>query len=89
MNPLTSLYRRSCSFRVLAYLGFLLLWALIAFIAIDSFSHYTQFGNDALLFIVVAFAAWAWWYGEDRYSRREKATDNGNSNGNGSDQRSR
>jgi hypothetical protein len=84
MNPLTVLYRRSRTFRLLVFALFVLLWALIAFIAINSFGHYTQFGNDALLFIVVVFAAWAWWYGEDKQRRQELARRDDDGSGKGS-----
>jgi hypothetical protein len=74
MNPITQLYRRSRSFRIVLYMLAVPLWALLAFICINAFSHYTQFGNDALLLIVLGVAGWGWWYGDDRERRRAAST---------------
>jgi uncharacterized membrane protein len=70
MNPLTRLYRRSRAFRVLCY--FLMLLAiLLAWVVSDQmWSKYTQTGNLILFFLFLVFAAWAWWYGEDRDRRQ-------------------
>jgi hypothetical protein len=34
------------------------------FVAIDSFGGYSQVGNYLGLAAMVAFAAWAWWWGD-------------------------
>jgi hypothetical protein len=70
MNPVTSLYRRSRPFRWALYVLCIPLWSLLAFIAINSLGGYTQFGDVTLLVLLLLFAAWAWWYGEDRDRRR-------------------
>jgi hypothetical protein len=45
-------------------------WVLVAFISINSFEDYTEVGNLTLLALIMFFALWAWWYGEDRDRRR-------------------
>jgi predicted acyltransferase len=47
-------------------------WVLVAFISINSFEDYTEVGNLTLLALIMFFALWAWWYGEDR-DRRQAA----------------
>jgi hypothetical protein len=66
MNPLTWLYRRSRAFRVLCYLLVVVATFFVWAIADDQFAHYTQTGDLAVLFGFMAFAAWAWWYGDGR-----------------------
>jgi hypothetical protein len=45
-------------------------WALVAFISIDSFQKYAVVGDLSFLTLIMLFALWAWWYGEDRDRRR-------------------
>jgi hypothetical protein len=47
-----------------------LLWAVIAFICINSFEAYTEVGDLGLLTLILLFALWSWWYAEDRDRRR-------------------
>jgi hypothetical protein len=70
MNPLTRLYRRSRAFRVLCYFLMLLAILLVWIVSDDMWSNYTQVGDLTLFFAFLVFAAWAWWYGEDRDRRR-------------------
>jgi hypothetical protein len=44
----------------------LLVWV----VSDDMWARYTQVGDLTLLFSFLFFAAWAWWYGEDRDRRR-------------------
>jgi hypothetical protein len=44
----------------------LLVWV----VSDDMWARYTQVGDLTLLFAFLIFAAWAWWYGEDRDRRR-------------------
>jgi hypothetical protein len=37
---------------------------MLGFVAINSFGGYSQVGNALGLAAIVAFAAWAWWWGE-------------------------
>jgi len=87
MNPLTRLYRRSRAFRFLSYVLMLLAILLVWIVSDGMWSSYTQVGDLTLFFAFLCFAAWAWWYGEDRDRRRSAKTprDNGagQSNGNG------
>jgi membrane protease YdiL (CAAX protease family) len=70
MNPLTRLYRRSRTFRVLLYVLMVPATLLVWVVADDMWARYTQVGDLTLLFSFLLFAAWAWWYGEDRDRRR-------------------
>jgi membrane protease YdiL (CAAX protease family) len=72
MNPLTRLYRRSRAFRVFCYClmppAILLVWV----VSDGMWAKYSQVGDLTLMFLFLVFAAWAWWYGEDR-DRRQAA----------------
>jgi hypothetical protein len=70
MNPLTRLFRRSRAFRLAFYISMVPVWALICYVSFDSFGKYSQVGNVTLLALIMLFAAWAWWYAEDRDRRR-------------------
>jgi len=70
MNPLTRLFRRSRAFRLAFYVSMVPVWALIAFVSINSFSAYSEVGDLTLLGLIMFFALWAWWYSEDRDRRR-------------------
>jgi hypothetical protein len=64
MNPLTRLYRRSRAFRILCYVALVPVYVMLGFVAINSFGGYSQVGNALGLAAIVAFAAWAWWWGD-------------------------
>ena len=87
MNPLTRMYRRSHPFRVLLYLLLVPFWALLQFVCADSLSGYSHAGNVILVLLIMLFAGWAWWYGEDRDRRaaaraaRDGTLSNGDSPG--------
>jgi membrane protease YdiL (CAAX protease family) len=85
MNPLTRLYRRSRASRVLCYFLMLLAILLVWIVSDDMWSNYTQVGDLTLFFAFLFFAAWAWWYGEDRDRRRaaKAARHNGAGSSNG------
>jgi hypothetical protein len=70
MNPLTRLYRRSRAFRVLLYVLMVPVTLFVWVVSDDMWAHYTQVGDLTLFFAFLVFAAWAWWYGEDRDRRR-------------------
>jgi membrane protease YdiL (CAAX protease family) len=70
MNPLTRLFRRSRTFRVLLYVSTFPLWALILFVSFDSFGNYSEVGDVTILALIMLFALWAWWFDEDRSRRR-------------------
>jgi uncharacterized membrane protein len=88
MNPFTWLYRRSRAFRVLCYFLIVLVTFFIWAMADNQYAHYTEVGDLTVFTAFMLFAAWAWWYGEDRDRRRaaNAARDNGagSSNGDGS-----
>jgi hypothetical protein len=64
MNPLTRLYRKSRAFRILCYVALVPVFIFLQFVTIDSFGGYSQVGNYLGLAAMIAFAAWAWWWGD-------------------------
>jgi hypothetical protein len=50
---------------VLMVAATLLVWV----VSDDMWANYTQVGDLTLFFAFLLFAAWAWWYGEDRDRR--------------------
>jgi membrane protease YdiL (CAAX protease family) len=83
MNPLTRLYRHSRAFRVFCYFLMLLAILLVWIVSDDMWSNYAQVGDLTLFFSFLVFAAWAWWYGEDRDRRQAARHGAGSSNGHG------
>jgi hypothetical protein len=47
------------------------LFNVVGLVSTDTLSKYSATGNAVLLVILMLFAAWAWWYGEDRDRRAE------------------
>ena len=70
MSPLTRIYRRSRAFRILCYLLMVPATLLVWVVSDGMWTNYTQVGDLTLMFLFLVFAAWAWWYGEDRDRRR-------------------
>ena len=70
MNPDATRARRSRALRITINVLLVPLWAVVAFICINSFEKYTEVGDLALLTLILFFALWAWWYAEDRDQRR-------------------
>jgi hypothetical protein len=64
VNPLTDLYRKSRAFRILCYVALVPVFIIIQFVALDSFGGYSQVGDELALTAMIAFAAWAWWWGD-------------------------
>jgi hypothetical protein len=64
VSPLTGLYRRSRAFRILCYVALVPVYLMLALVAMDSLSGYSRVGNALGVAAIVAFAAWAWWWGE-------------------------
>jgi len=83
MNPITGLFRRSRAFRLLFYASLVPVWALIAFISFNSLGGYSEVGDLTLLALIMFFALWAWWYGEDRDRRQAAKANQASGNGNG------
>jgi len=70
-----ALYRRSRAFRVVCWVLLLApLWQILEFVSDDDFQKYSHTGDAILLTVWMLFAAWAWWYGEDRDRRRKAKT---------------
>jgi membrane protease YdiL (CAAX protease family) len=79
MNPFTRLYRRSRAFRVFCYFLMVLAVLLVWVVSDGMWTNYTEVGDVTLFVAFLFFAAWAWWYGEDRDRRQaaKAARDNG------------
>jgi hypothetical protein len=69
MNPLTRLYRRSRACRIVLYVLMVPATLLVWIVSDGMWVRYTQVGDLTLFFLFLVFAAWAWWYGEDRDRR--------------------
>jgi len=52
-------------------IGLNVLFNVVGMVSTDTLSKYSATGNAVLLVIFMLFAAWAWWYGEDRDRRAE------------------
>ena len=74
MNPLTRLYRKSRVLRIVCYMALVPVFVFLQFVAIDSFGGISQVGNYLGLAAMIAFAAWAWWWG-DRHESFSPAVD--------------
>ncbi len=70
MNPLTRLYRRSRTFRLLCYFLMLPAYLLVYLVADNSWARYSELGTGTLLFLYGVFAVGAWWYAENGDHRR-------------------
>ena len=55
-------------------IGLNVLFNVVGLISTDTLSNYSATGNAVLLVLLMLFAAWAWWYGEDR-DRRARLQD--------------
>jgi hypothetical protein len=45
---------------------------VVGLISTNTLGKYTATGNAVLVAILMLFAVWAWWYGEDRDRRAEQ-----------------
>jgi hypothetical protein len=78
MKPNAPVSGRSRALRIAVGLLLVPVWAIVAFICINSFEKYTEVGDLGLLTLIMLFALWSWWYAEDRDRRRalkQAATD--------------
>jgi putative Ca2+/H+ antiporter (TMEM165/GDT1 family) len=77
MSALAAAYQRSAIFRALARAALLPLWAALFFVASNTLSGYSQIGDALGVIAIVAFAAWAWWWSEqrDRHAEAQHADD--------------
>jgi hypothetical protein len=55
-------------------IGLNVLFNVVGLVSTDTLSNYSATGNAVLLVLFMLFAAWAWWYGEDR-DRRARLKD--------------
>ena len=47
------------------------LFNVVGLVSTNTLGKYTSTGNAVLVAILMLFAVWAWWYGEDRDRRAE------------------
>ena len=45
------------------------LFNVVGLVSTNTLAKYSAVGNAALVIMLMLFAAWAWWYGEDRDRR--------------------
>jgi len=81
MTPHTSRTRGRRVARIVVNVVLVPVWVLVAFICLHSFVNYSDVANLTLLALIMMFALWAWWYGEDRDRRRAAAREHEEANG--------
>ena len=68
--------KRFRKIRAIAMVILINIWLNVVFnvvglVSTNTLGNYTATGNAVLVVIFMLFAAWAWWYGEDRDRRAE------------------
>jgi len=66
-------FRRTRAIAMLIWINVVLnvVFNVVGLVSTNTLGNYTATGNAVLLAILMLFAAWAWWYGEDRDRRAE------------------
>ena len=66
-------FRRTRAIAMVIWINLVLnvVFNVVGLVSTDTLSKYSATGNAVLLAIFMLFAAWAWWYGEDRDRRAE------------------
>jgi len=66
-------FRRTRAIARLIWINLVLnvVFNVVGLVSTNTLGNYTATGNAVLLAIFMLFAAWAWWYGEDRDRRAE------------------
>jgi len=66
-------FRRTRAIAIVIWINLVLnvVFNVVGLVSTDTLSKYSATGNAVLLVILMLFAAWAWWYGEDRDRRAE------------------
>ena len=64
-------FRRTRAIALVIWINVVLnvLFNVVGLVSTNTLGNYTATGNAVLLAILMLFAAWAWWYGEDRDRR--------------------
>jgi len=66
-------FRRIRAIAIVIWINLVLnvVFNVVGLVSTNTLGNYTATGNAVLLAIFMLFAAWAWWYGEDRDRRAE------------------
>jgi hypothetical protein len=66
-------FRRTRAIAMVIWINLVLnvVFNVVGLVSTNTLGNYTATGNAVLLAIFMLFAAWAWWYGEDRDRRAE------------------
>jgi len=66
-------FRRTRAIALVIWINLVLnvVFNVVGLVSTNTLGNYTATGNAVLLAILMLFAAWAWWYGEDRDRRAE------------------
>jgi len=66
-------FRRTRAIAMVIWINLVLnvVFNVVGLVSTNTLGNYKATGNAVLLAIFMLFAAWAWWYGEDRDRRAE------------------
>jgi O-antigen/teichoic acid export membrane protein len=66
-------FRRTRAIAMVIWINLVLnvVFNVVGLVSTNTLGNYTATGSAVLLAIFMLFAAWAWWYGEDRDRRAE------------------
>ena len=66
-------FRRTRAIAMVIWINLVLnvVFNVVGLVSTNTLGNYTATGSAVLLAILMLFAAWAWWYGEDRDRRAE------------------
>ena len=66
-------FRRTRAIAMVIWINLVLnvVFNVVGLVSTNTLGKYTATGNAVLVAILMLFAVWAWWYGEDRDRRAE------------------
>ena len=66
-------FRRTRAIAMVIWINLVLnvVFNVVGLVSTNTLGNYTSTGNAILVAILMLFAVWAWWYGEDRDRRAE------------------
>jgi hypothetical protein len=62
---------RAIAMVIVINVGLNVVFNVVGLVSTNTLGNYTATGNAVLVAILMLFAVWAWWYGEDRDRRAE------------------